>query len=109
MNTISGFGAYQSSFYQNTLQERKEKNSVEEKKTDKTEKNPVQLSSAAKKLLKEIQKKYGDMDMSSGRRASLRNRARGKRTSPVPPPPGSFAPPRASGCWWAGTTARTTS
>ncbi|NBH81951.1 hypothetical protein D7X88_15065 [bacterium C-53] len=67
MNTISGFGAYQSSFYQNTLQERKEKNSVEEKKTDKTEKNPVQLSSAAKKLLKEIQKKYGDMDIMVGR------------------------------------------
>lgn len=67
MNTITGYGAYQSNYYQNTVQERKEKNSVDEAKTaDKAEKNPVNLSSAAKKLLKEIQKKYGNMDVMVG-------------------------------------------
>lgn len=68
MNTITGYGAYQPNYYQGAVQSRKEKSSVDESKTaGKTEKDPVQLSSAAKKLLKEIQKKYGNMDVMVGR------------------------------------------
>ena len=63
MNTISGYGAYTSNLYNSTLQNRKDNSRTEEtKKTDTTEKKDVKLSTGAKKLLKELQQKYKNMD-----------------------------------------------
>lgn len=66
MNKIGGYGVYQSSYYENTVNSRKEKESVRKTKSAETEKTAkkekVQLSERAKKLLEELKKKYSNMD-----------------------------------------------
>lgn len=66
MSKIEGYGAYQNTFYSNTVNSRSAKDAKNADKAGeagKTEKKePVQLSSAAKKLLEELQKKYNNMD-----------------------------------------------
>ena len=64
MNKVGGYGVYQSSYYENSIQNKKE--SIKETKTtkeDKTKKsNSVNLSKKAQALLQELKKKYGNMD-----------------------------------------------
>lgn len=61
MNKIGNYGIYQGSLYENTVQSAKEKEKTS--KTGKSEKNgQVRLSSRAKKLLEELQKRYKNMD-----------------------------------------------
>ena len=66
MSKIEGYGAYQNSFYANSVKSRdaqKSQNANKTDKTDKTEKNSsVQLSDKAKKLLEELKKTYSNMD-----------------------------------------------
>ena len=66
MSKIEGYGAYQNSFYANTVKSKNAqgtKNSNKVDKKDKTEKNSsVQLSEKAKKLLEELKKTYSNMD-----------------------------------------------
>lgn len=66
MSKIEGYGAYQSNFYSNTVSSRSAKDAKNADKAGeagKTEKKEsVQLSDKAKKLLEELQKKYGNMD-----------------------------------------------
>lgn len=67
MNRVNSYGAYQNSYYESSIQSRKDKD--QEKKTraagqreeTKITKQPV-LSSRAKQLLKELQKKYANME-----------------------------------------------
>lgn len=67
MNRVNSYGAYQNSYYESSIQSRKDKD--QEKKTraagqreeTKITKQPV-LSSRAKQLLKELQKKYTNME-----------------------------------------------
>lgn len=62
MTKVGGYGVYQSNFYENTIQNKK----VKENKTAKEEKtqknNSVHLSKKAQNLLKELKRKYGNMD-----------------------------------------------
>lgn len=69
MNKVSGYNAYQNGYYDNTVrskngQDKTDKTDASKKsdKTKKTQKNPVQLSSRAKALLKELKQTYGNMD-----------------------------------------------
>lgn len=66
MSKVEGYGVYQNNYYNTTVNSRSAK---EAKKTDKAneadkteKKEQVQLSDKAKKLLEELQKKYGNMD-----------------------------------------------
>lgn len=63
MNKVSSYGAYQNSYYENTIKNRKQQ---EASKTAKTEENTragkAQLSKRAQELLKELKKTYGNMD-----------------------------------------------
>lgn len=65
MSKVNGYGAYQNSYYESTIQNRKEqekKTKAADKKDEvKNDRQPV-LSSRAKQLLKELQKKYGNME-----------------------------------------------
>ena len=67
MSKIEGYGAYQNSFYANTVSSKNvqgAKNSDKADKAGKSEKknSNVQLSDNAKKLLEELKKKYSNMD-----------------------------------------------
>ncbi len=63
MNKVGSYGAYQSNYYENTVQNKKESEKAGNEKTEKAKKKkPVQLSDRAKNLLKELQKTYGNMD-----------------------------------------------
>ena len=67
MSKIEGYGAYQNSYYANTVSSKnaqRAKNSDKTDKADKSEKknSNVQLSDNAKKLLEELKKKYSNMD-----------------------------------------------
>ena len=66
MSKIDGYSVYQSQYYDKTQKNGKNTAKTQNKKTDKTDKtskkDPVELSDRAKELLKELQKKYGDMD-----------------------------------------------
>ena len=63
MNRVGTYGAYQQSYYDNTV---KNKNGKDAKRTDEVAKKeksgPVRLSEKAEKLLKQLQRKYGNMD-----------------------------------------------
>ena len=67
MNRVNSYGAYQNSYYESSIQNRKDKDqekktkAAEKKEETKSSKQPV-LSSKAKQLLKELQKKYGNME-----------------------------------------------
>ena len=66
MSIIEGYGAYQRSYYENTVNGKTTKESTKGGKT-KTEKSnkkdePVRLSKKAQKLLEELKKTYGNMD-----------------------------------------------
>ena len=69
MNRVNGYGAYQNSYYDNTIQNRKEQEkkaeAVRKKDEAKSAKQPV-LSNRAKQLLKELQKTYGNMEFMVG-------------------------------------------
>lgn len=69
MNRVNSYGAYQNSYYDSTIQNRKEQEKKAEtaKKNEETKssKQPV-LSSRAKQLLKELQKTYGNMEFMVG-------------------------------------------
>lgn len=61
MNKIGNYGVYQNSLYENSVQSAKDKGKTS--KTGKSEKNgQVRLSSRAKKLLEELQRRYKNMD-----------------------------------------------
>lgn len=66
MSKINGYSVYQSQYYDKTQKNGKNTAKTQNGKTDKTDKtskkDPVELSEKAKELLKELQKKYGDMD-----------------------------------------------
>lgn len=63
MNKVSSYGAYQSSYYEGAVQRRKQQEAAKAGKTEENSKNSkVQLSERAQELLKELQKKYGNMD-----------------------------------------------
>lgn len=63
MNKVSSYGAYQSSYYEGTVQRKKEQETSKADKAGEGSKNSkVQLSERAQKLLKELQKKYSNMD-----------------------------------------------
>lgn len=64
MSIIEGFGAYQRSYFENTVNNRTAKKAPGNSKTEKSSKKdePTQLSEKAKKLLEELKKTYGNMD-----------------------------------------------
>lgn len=69
MSKVNGYSVYQSSYYNNAVQNKKEpektsKSDASQKsdKTKKTDKTSVQLSDRAKALLQELRKQYGNMD-----------------------------------------------
>jgi len=69
MDKISAYNAYQKNYYENTLKNKKpgEENAVKKedtvnKKENVNQNSQVNLSNDAKALLKELQKKYGNMD-----------------------------------------------
>ena len=66
MSKIDGYSIFQNQYYEKAQNNKKETGKVNSEKTsqaDKTsKKDSVQLSDKAKELLKELQKKYGDMD-----------------------------------------------
>lgn len=66
MSKIDGYSVYQSQYYDKTQKNGRNTAKTQNGKTDKTDKaskkDPVELSDRAKDLLKELQKKYGDMD-----------------------------------------------
>ena len=70
MNRVNSYGAYQNSYYEGTIQNRKEQEkkveAVKKNEEAKSSKQPV-LSSRAKQLLKELQKTYGNMEFMVGR------------------------------------------
>ena len=63
MNKVNSYGAYQSSFYDSAVKNKKEqeKTKAAEKQEEIRKTKQPELSSRAKKLLKELQKKYGNM------------------------------------------------
>ena len=69
MNRVNSYGAYQNSYYEGTIQNRKEQEkkveAVKKNEEAKSSKQPV-LSSRAKQLLKELQKTYGNMEFMVG-------------------------------------------
>lgn len=68
MNKVNSYGAYQSSFYDSAVKNKKEqeKTKAAEKQEEIRKTKQPELSSRAKKLLKELQKKYGNMDFMVG-------------------------------------------
>lgn len=69
MSKVNGYSTYQNNFYGNSVNNKKDQNKTSKtdssKKSDKTQKsnaNPVQLSSKAKALLQELKKTYSNMD-----------------------------------------------
>lgn len=66
MSKIDGYSVYQSQYYDKTQKNGRDAAKVKNEKTGKTDqtakKESVELSEGAKELLKELQKKYGDMD-----------------------------------------------
>ena len=62
MNKVGGYGISQNHFYENMIQNKKTKETktAKEEKTNKN--NSVNLSKKAQNLLKELKKKYGNMD-----------------------------------------------
>ncbi len=70
MNNVNGYGVYQKNYYENAVQNKKEQAKADKTKgtsrnnaAKKTgDKKDIQLSRAAQNLLKELQKKYGNMD-----------------------------------------------
>lgn len=68
MNKVNSYGAYQSSFYDSAVKNKKEqeKTKAAEKQEEFRKTKQPELSSRAKKLLKELQKKYGNMDFMVG-------------------------------------------
>ena len=69
MNRVNSYGAYQNSYYEGTIQNRKHQQTkveaVKNNEEAKSSKQPV-LSSRAKQLLKELQKTYGNMEFMVG-------------------------------------------
>lgn len=68
MNKVNSYGAYQSSFYDSAVKNKKEqeKTKAAEKQEEIRKTKQPELSSRAKKLLKELRKKYGNMDFMVG-------------------------------------------
>ena len=69
MSKVNGYSVYQSNYYNNTIQNRKEQDKTQKSdsaskaaKTGKTEPNKVKLSDKAKALLQELKKQYNNMD-----------------------------------------------
>ncbi len=66
MSKIDGYSVYQSQYYDKTQKGGRNTAKTQNGKTDKTDKaskkEPAELSEGAKDLLKELQRKYGDMD-----------------------------------------------
>lgn len=69
MNKVSGYNAYHTNYYDQSIKNRKESDKTSKtdsaKKSNSTRKannNPVQLSSKAKALLQELKKTYSNMD-----------------------------------------------
>ncbi len=62
MNTIGNYSVYQKNYYDNTTQKKEEKTGKSDKAEKARKKTDVNLSERAQKLLKELQKKYGNMD-----------------------------------------------
>lgn len=63
MSKIEGYGVYQNSYAQSAANSRSAKWTEKTDKADRTEqKDPVQLSNRAKKLLEELKKNYNNMD-----------------------------------------------
>lgn len=69
MSKVNGYNVYQSNYYNNTVQNKKEQDKTSKsgsaKKTESTGKtghNTVQLSDKAKSLLQELKKQYSNMD-----------------------------------------------
>lgn len=66
MSKIDGYSVYQNQYYDKTQKSGRDTAKTQNGKTDKTDKtakkDSVELSERAKELLKELQKKYGDMD-----------------------------------------------
>lgn len=68
MNRVNSYGAYQSSYYESTVKNRKEqeKTKAANKQEEVKKSRQPELSSRAKRLLQELQKKYGNMDFMVG-------------------------------------------
>lgn len=68
MNRVNSYGAYQSSYYESTVKSRKEqeKTKAANKQEEVKKSRQPELSSRAKRLLQELQKKYGNMDFMVG-------------------------------------------
>lgn len=68
MNRINSYGAYQSSYYESAVKNRKEqeKTKAANKQEEVKKSRQPELSSRAKRLLQEMQKKYGNMDFMVG-------------------------------------------
>lgn len=62
MNKVGTYGMYQQNLYDNTVQNKKEKEAGKTAKTNQTAAQPAKLSSRAEKLLKELKKTYSNMD-----------------------------------------------
>lgn len=66
MSKVEGYGVYQNNYYNSTVNSRSAKDAKNADKAGETgkaeKKDSVQLSDKAKKLLEELQKKYGNMD-----------------------------------------------
>ncbi len=68
MNKVVGYNTFQNSYYNNTVQNKKDTDKTEKTRTSrtadtkKTDKNTPQLSDKAKALLQDLKKKYSNMD-----------------------------------------------
>lgn len=66
MSKVEGYGVYQNNYYNSTVNSRSAKDAKNADKAGEAgkaeKKDSVQLSDKAKKLLEELQKKYGNMD-----------------------------------------------
>ncbi|MGN0280390.1 MAG: DUF6033 family protein [Lachnospiraceae bacterium] len=69
MSKVNGYSVYQSNYYNNTIQSKKEQDKTQKSDsspkaadTGKTKQNTVQLSDKAKSLLQELKKQYSNMD-----------------------------------------------
>lgn len=68
MNKVNSYGTYQNNYYESTVKNRKEqeKTKAANKQEEVKKSRQPELSSRAKKLLQELQKKYGNMDFMVG-------------------------------------------
>lgn len=69
MSKVNGYSVYQSNYYNNTVQNKKDQDKTQKsgsaqksESTKKAEHNTVQLSDKAKALLQELKKQYSNMD-----------------------------------------------